>query len=284
MELLFNDHGFIYSQRKSYMRSNGTIIVGGMIVISMIILVSFREVKQHPSKTAKEVTSGFALVELFTSQGCSSCPPADTYLSKLIKNGESDGKKIIALSFHVSYWNRLGWVDPFSDENFTHRQQRYSQAFGSSTIYTPQMIVNGSQSYASSRPGIIDQGVNKMLSREPVIKLNASVTSLDHNAIEFKVKAAGEMSDKSLYLHAAIVEKGLTTAIKRGENIGRTLHHDNVVRIFNTWDLSKSIDGKLSLEFPNDVKIENASLVVYAQKPSTMEVLGADQLGLNNIK
>ncbi len=270
------------------MSKQGTLRIAGIFALIFGLLASFKLLNQHQVGVDQienvSPSPGFALVELFTSQGCSSCPPADEYLSKLIESGEKSGKQIIALSFHVSYWNRLGWTDPFSQEEFTHRQQRYSQAFGSSTIYTPQMIVNGNQAYSSSRPGVINQGVTKVLSQTPNLRLTTAITSVESKQVRFKVTTKNEDQFDTMYLHAALVEKGLSTAIKRGENVGRTLHHDNVVRKFTTWEFKKSIGKELAIQLPDDINVVNTSLVVFAQKPSTMEVLGADQLGLNNIK
>lgn len=91
-----------------------------------------------------------AVIELFTSQGCSSCPPADVLLSKTITDAKENGKKIFAISFHVDYWNRLGWTDPFSDKKYSDRQSAYADQLNPGQVYTPQMVVNGEKEFVGS--------------------------------------------------------------------------------------------------------------------------------------
>ena len=100
---------------------------------------------------AEETKEPFAVLELFTSEGCSSCPPADRLLSEMVQQARSSNPRIIPLEFHVDYWNYLGWVDPFSERRFSQRQREYGQAFQSSTVYTPQVIVNGKEEFGGYR-------------------------------------------------------------------------------------------------------------------------------------
>ena len=104
---------------------------------------------------------GFALVELFTSQGCSSCPAADKYLSELIEKAKKEGKTIFALSFHVDYWNYIGWRDPYSSKEFTDRQKTYFENTKTTSIYTPQVLVNGSEEFVGSNKKGIEGAVDR---------------------------------------------------------------------------------------------------------------------------
>ncbi|MEM6525653.1 MAG: DUF1223 domain-containing protein, partial [Bacteroidota bacterium] len=113
-------------------------LLGSLLII---VLTSFNSLTDNP----KVADHGVAVVELFTSQGCSSCPSADKNLSQLIK--DKNDRKVFGLSFHVSYWNYLGWKDPYSKEAFTERQRKYAAKFANSSIYTPQMIVNGKEEF-----------------------------------------------------------------------------------------------------------------------------------------
>ena len=108
---------------------------------------------EEESKTAKvdtESATGFAVVELFTSEGCSSCPPADAVLAELIKDAKDNNRRVFCIAFPVDYWNKLGWTEPHGDPNHTKRQQEYSTAFRTDQIYTPQMIVNGTEEFVGS--------------------------------------------------------------------------------------------------------------------------------------
>ena len=224
--------------------------------------------------------AGFAVVELFTSQGCSSCPPADAYLSHLIKRAELKNQQIIALSFHVNYWNRLGWKDPYSDQRFTQRQQRYAEVFRNNTIYTPQMIVNGSKTFESARQNVIDQGIEIGLNTPAYFQIQISDVKKEENQLGFTINLNEPAND--LLLNLALVEKGLTTIIKAGENGGKRLTHDNVVRDFATLSLKNETQMMGKLTIPRDVAIKDASLIVYLQSPDTMKILAASQLPLTN--
>ncbi len=224
---------------------------------------------------------GFALVELFTSQGCSSCPAADAYLSRLIKRADSKNQPIMALSFHVNYWNRLGWKDPFSNQKFTARQQRYARVFGNNTIYTPQLIVNGSKAFESARPNVIDQGIEIGLKTAPGFHIKVDNIKMIQNALHFTVNldAPGEGLD----LNLALVERGLTTVIRAGENGGKTLRHDNVVRSFDSWSWNQGSSGTGKLTLPEAIDMKNASLIVYLQSPDNLKIMGASQVDLAGI-
>ncbi|MDN5213811.1 DUF1223 domain-containing protein [Fulvivirgaceae bacterium BMA12] len=243
----------------------------------IVLILAFTFLSEMPVSNENK-DSGFALVELFTSQGCSSCPAADAYLSRLIERAELKNQRIMALSFHVSYWNRLGWKDPFSNQKFTARQQRYARVFGNNTIYTPQLIVNGDKAFESSRPNVIDKGIEIGLNTAPGFHIKVDNIKMKQDALHFTINlnAPGEGLD----LNLALVERGLTTVIRAGENGGKTLTHDNVVRSFDSWSWNwgNSKTGKLSL--PEAIDMKNASLIVYLQSPDNLEIMGASQIDL----
>ena len=113
------------------------------VIISLLIAGSAFKSNFKSSASFQPV----AVIELFTSQGCSSCPSADQLLSQTINEAKKDGRKIFALSFHVDYWNRLGWADPFSTNEYSQRQRAYAAQLNDNSVYTPQMIVNGSRQF-----------------------------------------------------------------------------------------------------------------------------------------
>ena len=163
------------------------------------------------------------LVELFTSEGCSSCPPADTLLRELIKNQPASAR-IIALSEHVDYWNDLGWTDPFSAKSFTDRQIAYAKSLGVD-VYTPQVVIDGRRAViGSSRSQVAGAILNS--AQKPEIRL--SWTSADHAALDVTVPEGAATADATVML--AITEDNLQNSVSRGENKGMKLAHDAVTR------------------------------------------------------
>lgn len=219
---------------------------------------------------APEASKPVAVVELFTSEGCSSCPPADALLTKLIKEHEAAGD-LIALSFHVDYWDRLGWKDPWSSTAATARQQWYAHRLGSS-LYTPQMVLNGNDEFVGSDAERARARIAAALKTSPRWTLAVELTSgTKENEIAVHAKSeradgASKSSDKAPDLVVAIVERGLTSSVRRGENAGRTLAHDNVVRAFKVF--AANAKEPRAIELPRDLLRENASVIVFAQEAS----------------
>lgn len=162
------------------------------------------------------------VVELFTSEGCSSCPPADRLLAEMVQNAP-EGVEIIGLSEHVDYWDGLGWRDPFSSKIFTERQDRYAAHFGPDKVYTPQMVVDGAAELVGSDRAQLMKAIAAAKTRA-----TASVTLMWHGAGALEVKVSGAASSSDVML--AITEDGLSVDVKRGENAGHTLPHVRVTR------------------------------------------------------
>jgi hypothetical protein len=160
------------------------------------------------------------LVELFTSEGCSSCPPADALLAELAGRPE-----VLALSFHVDYWDRLGWKDPFSSALSTDRQQRYAALLGLATVYTPQIVVDGKwQAVGSNRASVERALASARDSRTEVPMLLA----LDHGRARIKLGAGNAELSGAVFLVG--FDRRHVTAVRAGENDGRALAHVDVVR------------------------------------------------------
>ncbi len=212
------------------------------------------------------------IVELFTSEGCSSCPPADRLLSSIV-NETYPETEVIGLSFHVDYWNYIGWKDPYSSKEFSDRQRRYAQKFFNSSIYTPQMIVNGKHQFVGSSRSEWQKAFEKE-SNSDLVSLNVHSIMVDDSEISLRVN-----SSKATTINVAIVEKDLSQSVDRGENRGRTLSHDNVVRAFQT----KNVEGQenFRLSFPKEVDLAKSSLIVYAQNSRNWYVSGAKKFDLN---
>jgi hypothetical protein len=160
------------------------------------------------------------VVELFTSEGCSSCPPADALLAELASRPD-----VLALSFHVDYWDRLGWKDPFSSREATERQNRYATLLDLATVYTPQIVVDGKWQAVGSDRGDVEHALDvarRSLKEVPV------TLALDHGQAQIKLGPGGDGVSASVLLIG--FDRRHVTAVRRGENSGRTLAHVDVVR------------------------------------------------------
>jgi hypothetical protein len=165
------------------------------------------------------------LVELFTSEGCSSCPPADAALARLARDPAFAAAEVIPLELHVDYWNQLGWADPFSAPEFTARQEQYARALGGEGLYTPQMIVDGWVSGVASPSGL-RRGVEKAAGREKA-RLEVLVASA-RPGLDVTVRPPAGLSGR---LVVALSEDRLSSKVERGENRGLTLAHAPVARL-----------------------------------------------------
>lgn len=223
----------------------------------------------------------FALIELFTSEGCSSCPPADKHASDLVEQAQKDDKNLYVLSFHVDYWDRLGWKDPYSTEGATERQSAYTQAWRARSAYTPQMVVNGAVGFNGSDRKRAEQEIEKALQRQAPVEVVAQVSSEGADDLEVRasVKMKVELVQRDWDVVAAVVERGLSQEPDRGENKGRKLAHDNVVRVFDTKQLAGD-DASFALEIPGDVDREKSSVIVFVQDRRTRKILGVTRVEL----
>ncbi len=180
------------------------------------------------------------LVELFTSEGCSDCPPADELMAQLDKKQFVTGAQAIVLSEHVTYWNHQGWSDPFSFDAIDVRQQNYAQQFGLGSVYTPQMVVDGAAEFVGSDAAKLNRAVAHA-AVTPKLALNiADAHRTADGSVVFSVRAAtrGEAT-----LVAALAENATRSEVARGENAGRTLHHVAVVRVLKDLG-SGAADGR----------------------------------------
>ncbi|SRX56149.1 thioredoxin family protein [Aequorivita sp. CIP111184] len=191
----------------------------------------------------------FAIVQLFTSQGCSSCPSADILLEKVEK--EYGGKNVFVLSYHVDYWNRLGWKDVFSKKEFSDIQYRYSTKFGGSSVYTPQAVVNGDVHFVGSSEAKMEDNLSRFLKINPENTIALSEIKKTGNQITFSYKTEGDISRKDLKIALAIEKK--ETSIKRGENSGRKLSSVNIVVEQLKNSLTES-SGTMSIKIPELVE------------------------------
>lgn len=224
---------------------------------------------------------GFAVVELFTSQGCESCPPAEELLTEIERDARERGEPIFALGFHVDYWDYLGWPDRFADGAYSARQQAYARAFGSGQLYTPQMVVNGTVEFVGSDRRRAATAIASALTAVATTPLALSVedaaTGGGHRVV---VDYQTERPPERAVLNVAIVERGLVSEVARGENAGKTLRQDNVVRAFTSVGLDTE-RGRVELEAPPDLDPRQASVVGYVQTDGDKAIVGAAAIDMS---
>ena len=204
------------------------------------------------------------LLELFTSQGCSSCPPADELLRALSRDAALEGK-IIPLSFHVDYWNRIGWQDPFSSADWSRRQKEYAAAFRQGRVYTPQLVINGRAELVGSDERAIRREIARQIALSSKVHLWFDVARQSGGyTVTVRTEAPAELRDR-LAIYAVTYENELVTKVGRGENGGRTLRNDFVVRAFR-----EVAGGRATLPAgPAD------GIVVFAQDRKTRAIYAA---------
>lgn len=220
----------------------------------------------------------FAVVEMFGSEGCSSCPPADDVLRELTRISRAQNLRIFTLSFHVDYWNNLGWADPYSQAQFTQRQYQYAEVFHSLGVYTPQMIVNGTSEFVGSKHVKAGQEIEQALQNPSFNDVFLKIKKSDAGAVEVDYNCE-QFTDHSV-LNFAFVERGLESHVTRGENAGNTLKHDNVVRVFKTLPFTK-MEGTVSFDRPAGNDLSRFSVIVYVQDTTTMKILAANSIDLH---
>ena len=213
------------------------------------------------------------LVELFTSEGCSSCPPADALLARLDSTQPIAGAQVIVLSEHVTYWNQLGWRDPFSSEAMTERQRRYGEQFGLSDVYTPQAVVDG----AAELVGSDEHGLAKAIARAasaPKQQLTLADVQSYGGAVHFLVRGA---ASSNTLLMAALAEDSVQSSVARGENEGRTLRHVAVVRALQ--QMGKGVDDgrPLALKLPQSNQTGPMRLIVFLTSRDNGHVLAVSE-------
>ncbi|RAO10339.1 DUF1223 domain-containing protein [Micromonospora noduli] len=221
---------------------------------------------------------GFAVVEMFTSQGCNSCPPAEELLSEIERDARDRGQNVFTLGFHVDYWDDLGWPDQFADAAYTARQEAYARAFGTRGLYTPQMVVNGTVEFVGSDRRRTAAAIMSAMASTATTPLALSIANLGNDRVMVDYRT--EQPPERAVLQVAVVERDLTSEIARGENAGRTLRQDNVVRAFRSVGLDAE-RGQVELATPPGLDPGSASVVGYVQENGERAIVGATAIDLS---
>jgi hypothetical protein len=253
-----------------------------IVVFALIACSGFAgKKKSHTEKdaAAKKMSGSYtpvAVLELFTSEGCSSCPSADNLLPQLAKLDSN----IIPLSFHVDYWNRLGWTDPFSNSDFTERQKQYSDQFHLESVYTPQLVVNGEYELVGSNRNSATTAIQKALAEKPAVIIHIDDVKSEKDKLLVSCHIDGDL--KKVKLLAALVQEQAVMNVKAGENNGARLTHTNVVRTFIQTDARQNMNFELAR--PKDLTDGNLSaaeqgwtVILYTQRKEDLKITGATE-------
>ncbi len=216
------------------------------------------------------------LLELFTSEGCSSCPPADRLLEILDQKQPVGGADLIVLSEHVDYWNGEGWKDPFSSSQFTARQQDYTNRYNFDGVYTPQLVVDGRFGFVGSDGREAVSAIQKAI-RERKIPIEISNVARDGDRITAHVQFEAGQSFRGgrAVLYVAIADNRVESHVARGENAGRSLAHVAVTRVLKqvgTVDLDSASAKDFSVSVP--LAANGSRIVAFLQDPKSGHVLG----------
>jgi len=212
--------------------------------------------------------NGFALLELFTSEGCSSCPPADRLLARIQK--EAGNKPVYVLCEHVDYWDHLGWKDIFSQRQFSQRQYRYDNVL-KAQVYTPQLIVNGKSQCLGSDEAAVYTAVKNAVKSKTNVSLNLKA-SPKGGKMEISYNVIGNSPEDKLVI--AVVQKHAVNEIGDGENRGRTLHHVQIVRSLFTFNISGN-ERVEEISLPDNYNASGYEIIGFIQDEKTNEIVNA---------
>ncbi|WP_109300113.1 thioredoxin family protein [Aquimarina sp. AU474] len=220
-----------------------------LIVLTLIASISLN---------AQNNSESIVVLELFTSQGCSSCPPADRLLDNIRKSYED--KNVYVLSYHVDYWNRLGWKDPFSTASYSDYQREYAVKFNSRSIYTPQLVVNGSEHFTGSNRYKADDALQKYSKSKANNAIVLHDVKIEGEAVQLNYQVEGNDFDT---ITLALVVSERTTDVSRGENRNRVLKNSNIVA---NRRVEKENAGKVTIKIPEWIsKNDKLSVIAYTQ-------------------
>ena len=240
--------------------------------------------REQLAGTQKSTT---VLVELFTSEGCSTCPPADMLLTALDQKQPIEGVQVITLSEHVDYWNHLGWKDPFSSAEFTERQAQYARALGDKdAVYTPQMVVDGRVQLVGSQSNTVLQAIANA-ARLVKVGVSVAIAKSGPKSITLAVEVrnvTGVSDGNTADVILALTESNLLSTVARGENSGRKLAHSAVVRKLTSLGTvdGGSFSAEKAIELNSRWKRQNMKAVAFVQERGSRRVIGAATIELQD--
>jgi len=260
------------------MKSIKAIVLGGGLATILVMIMAFIDMRQRKTIEKLQNTEnspGFAVVELFTSEGCSSCPPADDLMEKIQLDNKN--KQIYILAFHVDYWDHQGWKDRFSSPEYSGRQRQYNNWFNLRVQYTPQVVINGKTQYVGVDQGAILKAISGNLLQKSNSTLNLD-THIERN--ELHVQHETTSIEKNTELVLALVQKYAHSDVKAGENTGKQLSHVQIVRKLANIPIDTNTNNTTTIELPDDFNKQKWELIGFVQRESNGEVIAANRIDL----
>lgn len=236
-----------------------------LIICGLPVIAALMTGFLHPNNKTDHsggAADGFAVIELFTSEGCSSCPPADRLLAKIDSEYKNN---VYVLEFHVDYWDKGGWKDAFSNADYTRRQQVYSKYFSSSEIYTPQAIVNGRKQMVGSDEARLKAAIGQELTATTNTRMNFRARCRDGKTVRVSYTVNDPGGN---VLQIALVQLQAASDVQKGENQGRHLQHVNIVRDFHSIPMdTTAAGGGIDLKLPMGLAPKDCKVIAYMQSP-----------------
>ncbi len=264
----------------------------GAVVLAMLAAFLTWELRagataQAPSSQASAGREA-VVVELFTSEGCSSCPPADALLAELATRQPLGAAEVIALEEHVTYWDEQGWKDPFSSSSLTTRQYDYASSLHNGNPYTPQMVVDGTAGFVGTRGGTARQEIEKAAAIKKARVEISLVSPIQNNSAAFKIsveKLSSAAPKDTAEVILAITESGLHTSVKGGENVGKELQHSPVLRELKVIGVmgkngQEGFAGQAAVKVDSKWNVENLRAVIFVQEKKSRRILAAGVVAL----
>ncbi len=244
--------------------------------MSLMALYTVKYENDHMPEMFNSTERPFVVLELFTSQGCSSCPSADRLLDKVKKEFP---EMVFALSFHVDYWDYIGWKDPFAKPSHARKQSEYNREFGYPNNYTPQMVVNGREHFVGSNQAKAYSKIGYYTSQKTENSVAILGAQSSNGKISFQYTLTGDFSHK--LLRAVLVIDERTTEVKRGENRNRTLHNSNIVVNERYIDL-ESQNGSSSIAIPALVTSTDNLTLMLLMESENLDITAATKTSVTN--
>ena len=231
----------------------------------------------HASAADNQGARTPVLVELFTSEGCSSCPPADALLQAIDRQQPVSGARVIVLSEHVDYWDHEGWRDPFSSAEVTARQEAYARRFGQDSAYTPEAVIDGSRGMnGSDRHGLV--AAIEEATKQPKVGIEIANPAVAGAAVEANVSAAGRPKTD---LYVVLADDHDQSSVAAGENSGRHLEHVAVLRsIEKVGSLDNGFNRQVRIAVPSASHAQKLRLLIFAQERGTGHIVGVAEASL----
>ena len=239
---------------------------------TVLLLISiFAICNAFTIKHKETVQNGFAVVELFTSEGCSSCPPADALVARIAQ--ENKGRPVYILAYHVDYWDRLGWKDKFSDRTFSERQREYGKWLNLASVYTLQIVVNGSKEFIGSEEKTLRGAIKSSFTKAIGTKLEISISGRTGKTISLNYQTSQQTL--GYHLRVALITNHASNKIERGENSGKTLSHVQIVREVESFSLNGKETGNVNFIPAKAIQQDSNEIIAFLQNDKTGQITAA---------